>query len=283
MTAFGRRAGDMNKSDYDSDGDGVVDNSELLEGKSKSEVQDHTPKSHTHAESEVTDLVDDLAGKSAVGHTHTESEVTDLDHDALKVKGVDVDDSAKADQKVLAFVSASGNIEYITQAPSGAALNSIQHGIVTIPWDEASATAAIISVDTSKSVCFHLGNEGVDLNYYSGLLAVCLTNATTITASRHASADVGKVSFIVLEFSSGVDSIQSGIITLSDLTNTFTITCVDLSKSLLVFRGVTFDSAGTNLREVNVYIALTDSTTVTVSRRNNAGTCYVSFSVLEFL
>lgn len=41
--------------------------------------------SHTHAQSDVTNLVSDLAGKSAVGHTHTESDVTGLvsDLDAL--------------------------------------------------------------------------------------------------------------------------------------------------------------------------------------------------------
>ena len=33
--------GDMQKDTYDADGDGVVDNSEKLEGKTKKEVQDH--------------------------------------------------------------------------------------------------------------------------------------------------------------------------------------------------------------------------------------------------
>jgi hypothetical protein len=39
-------AGDMLKSVYDTDEDGVVDNSEKLEGSTKAEVQDHDPKAH---------------------------------------------------------------------------------------------------------------------------------------------------------------------------------------------------------------------------------------------
>lgn len=35
---------------------------------------------HTHAESDVTGLVSDLAGKSAVGHTHVKADVTDFAH-----------------------------------------------------------------------------------------------------------------------------------------------------------------------------------------------------------
>jgi len=36
------------------------------------------PAAHTHVEADVTSLVADLAGKSAVGHSHAESDVTSL-------------------------------------------------------------------------------------------------------------------------------------------------------------------------------------------------------------
>jgi hypothetical protein len=52
-------AGDMYKSTYDTDDDGVVDNSEKLEGSTKTEVQDHTPKAHTldsHSEKKLDQL-----------------------------------------------------------------------------------------------------------------------------------------------------------------------------------------------------------------------------------
>jgi len=93
MTDFGTKAGDMKKSVYDTDKDDVIDNSEKLDGKSRSEVQDHAPKSHTHVEADVTDL----------------------DHDAQKIKGVTVDDTDKADTKILSFDAASETIKYIAQ------------------------------------------------------------------------------------------------------------------------------------------------------------------------
>jgi len=44
--APGVGVGDMTKAVYDTNDDGVVDNSEKLEGSTKAQVQDHAPKSH---------------------------------------------------------------------------------------------------------------------------------------------------------------------------------------------------------------------------------------------
>ena len=52
----GAGGGDMYKSTYDIDEDGIVDNSEKLEGSTKTQVQDHTPKAHTHVELDITNL-----------------------------------------------------------------------------------------------------------------------------------------------------------------------------------------------------------------------------------
>lgn len=43
----GPGAGDMTKVVYDTDESGIVDNAEKLEGSTKAQVQDHTPKAHT--------------------------------------------------------------------------------------------------------------------------------------------------------------------------------------------------------------------------------------------
>jgi len=99
MTNFGRRAGDMKKSVYDADLDDVADDSEKLEGSTKSEVQDHAPKAHTHEEDEITDL----------------------DHDAEKIAGVPVDDTDKGDGKVLAYNVSSEKLEYETPTGGGPA------------------------------------------------------------------------------------------------------------------------------------------------------------------
>jgi hypothetical protein len=87
----------MFTSVYDKDVDGTVDDSSKLQGKHTSQVQDHTPKTHTH----------------------TESQITDLDHDADKIKGIDVDAAAIADGKRLTYKSASGKIEYETPTAGG--------------------------------------------------------------------------------------------------------------------------------------------------------------------
>lgn len=119
MTDFGRRAGEMLKSVYDTDADGVVDNSAKLDASTKAQVQDHTPKTHAHAQADITNLATALAAKAALTHTHLEADVTDLLHDAQKIKGVVVDDGDKADGKVLAFNSTSGNLEYETPTGNG--------------------------------------------------------------------------------------------------------------------------------------------------------------------
>lgn len=79
-------SGDMNKSVYDTDNDGVVDAAEAapwagITGKPAT----FPPDAHTHPQSEVTNLVTDLAainsslsGKASTSHTHTSSDVTDF-------------------------------------------------------------------------------------------------------------------------------------------------------------------------------------------------------------
>jgi hypothetical protein len=62
--------------------------------------------------SNQTDLQTALDGKAPTVHTHVEADITDLDHDALKIQGVPVDDSAIGDNKVLAYDSTTGSLQY---------------------------------------------------------------------------------------------------------------------------------------------------------------------------
>ena len=77
----GGGGGDMLKSVYDTDDDGVVDNSEKLEGSTKAQVQDHTPKAHT------------LASHSSKAH----SELTGVGTDDHHVKYTDAEAKAQAE------------------------------------------------------------------------------------------------------------------------------------------------------------------------------------------
>jgi len=98
-TAAGGGTGDMTKAIYDTNDDGVVDASEdsdLLEGSTKAQVQDHAPKVHTHIEADVTDL----------------------DHDAQKIKSKTVDaPAAEDDDKFLQYDHA--NSKFILTAGGG--------------------------------------------------------------------------------------------------------------------------------------------------------------------
>ncbi|MBW8035622.1 MAG: hypothetical protein FVQ79_08330 [Planctomycetes bacterium] len=264
MTDFGRRAGDMKKSVYDTNGDGVVDNSELLEGSSKAAVQTHTPASHTHLEVDVTDL----------------------DHDAQKVKGVIINDAAKADQKVLAYDSGTDRIVYITPAASGAALQSIQRGTILLEGTDLSGTAAISSVDVDKSFIIHLGQsqEAGDTGVGFTKLFCCLeiVNSTTIRAWRKAaSAGVTPlVSFIVVEFATGINSIQRGINQPTGVGDTLiTVTAVDVAKSFLIAS----QNTGSSNTEHFMSIKITNSTMLTLRMMaGGASNPEFSWELVEF-
>ncbi len=264
MTDFGRGAGDMKKSVYDTDGDGVVDNSELLEGSSKAAVQTHTPASHGHGVADISGIV----------------------HDASKIAGVVINDAAKADQKVLAYDSGTDRIVYITPAASGAALQSIQTGTILLESTDLSGTAAISSVDVAKSFVIHLGQsqEAGDTGGEFNKLLCCLeiVNSTTVRAWRKA-ATAGVtplVSFIVVEFATGINSIQRGINGPTGVGDTtVAVTAVDVAKSFLIAS----QNTGSANIEHFMSIKITNSTTLTI-RMTAGGAASPEFSweLVEF-
>lgn len=263
MTEFGKRPGDMFKSVYDTDDDDTVDDSSKLQGKHTSEVQDHAPKSHTHVEADVTDL----------------------DHDALKVKGVIINDAAKADQKVLAYDSGSDRIVYITQAPSGASIESIQYGSISITGTDFTNTATITSVDTTKAVVMFLGSFSAVDDANVVLLSVVLTNATTVTARRRANTGgaTSHCKFCVIEFSSGINSVQSGFTAIPEATShDITVSAVVLAKTLIIYGGV---DAVDNTNILYVYLPELELINTTTLRLTKISTKYgmtLSWFLLEF-
>lgn len=67
--------GDMKKSVYDADGDGVVDNAQKLDGKTAAQF---AAAQHTQAIGTITGLQDALDGKAAAAHAHAIADVTGL-------------------------------------------------------------------------------------------------------------------------------------------------------------------------------------------------------------
>jgi hypothetical protein len=89
----------------------------------------------------------------------------------------------------------------LTQFVGGSPIKSIQRGTITIAGNNTSATATISSVNTSKSMVSFLGsNTGGSGLFLLG--RVGLTNATTVTATKHSTEGVSEtvVSYEVIEF-----------------------------------------------------------------------------------
>lgn len=264
MTDFGRRPGDMFRAIYDPNNLGYVWNSLLLDQRTLAQVRAHDPQAHTH----------------------TESGITDLDHDAQKIKGVIVNDAAIGDQKVLAYDLGTERIVYITPAPSGALLNSIQYGSIALTDTELTDTATITTVDLDKSVMFSLGDFGNLFNVNRFCLILELTADDTVTATRNAgnAGDAAHTRFCVLEFSSGIASSQRGRADLVGVnTLNVTITEVDVTKAILFYSGLRCTDTGTDaLRYMTPELELINSTTLRITCSIAGDNKYVGWAVLEF-
>ena len=71
----GKGAGDMKKSVYDADNDGVVDNAKKLDGKTLAQF---APAQHSHDMSQVSGLSSALTGKADASHRHEIADVNGL-------------------------------------------------------------------------------------------------------------------------------------------------------------------------------------------------------------
>jgi|GEM_PF-2483624 len=75
LTAAVAKAGDMKKSVYDADGDGVVDNAKKLDGRTAAQF---AAAQHSHAMSQVSGLSSALMGKADAAHSHEIADVNGL-------------------------------------------------------------------------------------------------------------------------------------------------------------------------------------------------------------
>lgn len=75
LTAAVAKAGDMKKSVYDADGDGVVDNAKKLDGRTAAQF---AAAQHSHAMSQVSGLSSALTGKADASHRHEIADVNGL-------------------------------------------------------------------------------------------------------------------------------------------------------------------------------------------------------------
>ena len=75
LTAAVAKAGDMKKSVYDADGDGVVDNAKKLDGRTAAQF---AAAQHSHDMSQVSGLSSALMGKADAAHSHEIADVNGL-------------------------------------------------------------------------------------------------------------------------------------------------------------------------------------------------------------
>jgi len=178
--------------------------------------------------------------------------------------------------------------------PAAGIIESIQQIEFTIASSSATGTKTITSVDTANTAIFfsthHFGGRRqTDTSNGSNntQVRVDLTNATTVTATRNASpAFAIDVICTVVEYTSAaISSIQQGSITVltTSPSNTDTITSVDVARSVVVHNGQSTIQTNTVQGSVWFDVALTNATTVTVTRdRASSTTTIVNYVVIEF-
>lgn len=250
--------GDMLKSVYDTDKDNIVDDSQKLEASTKAQVQDHTPKTHTHTESQISDLV----------------------HDAQKVKGVIIDDTAKADQKVLAYDQASNNIVYITK-PGGIAIDAIQHLSLSIPSGQLSSQLTIDEVDLSSTFILYSNRDIEDSAATVSMARIQLIDSTHIEATRNTANALLVTNFCLVKTTSGIKSIQRGTITLTaEVQHSITISQVNLAKTFVSYLGA--QSTAIYYEQSLARIYLSNSTTLTAHTTAAFAIIIISYEVVEF-
>lgn len=105
----GKGAGDMKKSVYDADGDGVVDNAQKLDGKTAAQF---AAAQHSHDMSQVSGLSSALTGKADAVHGHEISDVNGL-QDALDGK-INTTYTLSITGNAIVLTPSSGDAQQIT-------------------------------------------------------------------------------------------------------------------------------------------------------------------------
>lgn len=163
----------------------------------------------------------------------------------------------------------------------------IQRGSFVIPGMSGSADHTISEVDLSRTAIIWCGTSGDGGGSDYDLAEVYILNSTTVRAQRTAvpATAVLSVEFCIIEFPAAViKSIQTGHINMSaaESTQTFTITEVDLSKSIVIFNGTRINT-GTSTQYYLIRLYFDDSTTVRATRFAATGITYTAFTVIEFI
>lgn len=150
MQAALNATGDMKKSVYDADGDGVVDNAQKLDGKTAAQF---APAQHSHDMSQVSGLSSALMGKADAAHSHEIADVNGL--------------QAALDGKINTTYTLSITGNAIVLTPSSGDAQQI-----TIPIATASALG-LVKIGTGLAIAADgtISND-YSMSYSNGTLAI---------------------------------------------------------------------------------------------------------------
>jgi hypothetical protein len=186
------------------------------------------------------------------------------------------------------FSGNSQTVGFIVIEFQSAACNSTVQSIQK-SWTNTSSSISqsITSVTAANSLVIYAGGYGNSASNESNIEQyAALTNGTTVTISTNAAGFIGvNYNFFVVEFASGVlkSSVQRGTTTLTSVSsNTSTISSVTTSSALLNFLHYTSSQTTANIANVCANAALTNGTTVTVSRNSSTNNVSGSWEVAEF-
>ena len=146
----GKGAGDMKKSVYDADGDGVVDNAKKLDGRTLAQF---APAQHSHDMSQVSGLSSALTGKADAAHSHEIADVNGL--------------QAALDGKINTTYTLSITGNAIVLTPSSGEAQQI-----TIPIATASALG-LVKIGTGLAIAADgTISNAYSMTYSNGTLAI---------------------------------------------------------------------------------------------------------------
>ncbi len=181
--------------------------------------------------------------------------------------------------------SDSLTINAVVIDPTAQLVQSVQFGTINIAASSTSNTATITSVDTTRSAVFYLGQSSTTTAVNNSMTGATLTNATTVTATRGGTAGSPTVSFVVVQFASGViNSLQqfSAAFTSGSTADTQTVTAVTAANTMIAYGGISSASSGIDI--AMYWLTLTNTTTVTLTRTATSATSRQPFyTVVEFV
>lgn len=177
-------------------------NTKISDGNIDFDTASRPPTSHTHGGGDITSAVanatdaDTVDGEHAsafadASHTHTESDITDLDHDAQKIKGVTVDDTDKADGKILKYNGTSGNLEYEDDSGGTASSSEYFDAYDSAGGTNVSSGWTDVPLDTErqKDTPYTHSGSSAEVTIGSTDTYVVVLRVTTYTSSGTARSD----------------------------------------------------------------------------------------------